>query len=523
LVEVNRSALIMISSNNITFNNLVFNITNPFNMRLYSLFMDYRYYERSFKSLISPINSYIGASTNIRFINSYFNNTLTIVDASCNISFINNEFHSKTPYNGILSISSCNISFINNSFINGGIGILDTQSFTIINNTVNNKPIVVFKNLINDTIDGDYGQIILYNSSNVELTNLNITDTLIALNVISSRKISILNNVFSDLFIGLSIYNSDMVFVKNSVLNNNYVGLYIEDTKSSYILENNITNNLCGVFTKDNLGVIFCLNNFINNTLDTFGSSYGTIWSCPYPIGGNYWDQLTCFDLKHGPDQDRPGGDGICEATKYVYAGGDKYPLSKPYTGIYKGFIVSFDPLIDLDREELVLEWKIMVKNGDGVWRIILVTPTDIITRKYNVTNSPNHINDRYTYHYSEYMILDQSNNTRIRVSIALIGPNGKIVDYNEILIDLTRALKEKSLPQPTIPYKLKPREKHTIEYPTNTSTTPLTNRSSITGNLTTKTQTIPREPNYTSILLAVISIISLTIYVLLKKTKTIS
>jgi hypothetical protein len=54
-------------------------------------------------------------------------------------------------------------------------------------------------------------------------------------------------------------------------------------------------------------------------------------WNHTYPIGGNYWSNVTGVDLKSGEDQNLIGSDGIIDTPYDLYTNNtDKYPLADP-------------------------------------------------------------------------------------------------------------------------------------------------------------------------------------------------
>jgi len=61
-------------------------------------------------------------------------------------------------------------------------------------------------------------------------------------------------------------------------------------------------------------------------------------WNATYPSGGQYWKGYAGVDLKKGPNQDQPGGDGFGD-TPYIINDDniDYYPLMRPYTYFTEG------------------------------------------------------------------------------------------------------------------------------------------------------------------------------------------
>ncbi len=81
-------------------------------------------------------------------------------------------------------------------------------------------------------------------------------------------------------------------------------------------------------------------NTFSGNNIESLGVSnaYNNSWNGIYPSGGNYWNSYSGVDLKKGPNQDQPGGDGIGDTPFIVDADNiDHYPLMRPYTYFTKG------------------------------------------------------------------------------------------------------------------------------------------------------------------------------------------
>jgi len=73
-------------------------------------------------------------------------------------------------------------------------------------------------------------------------------------------------------------------------------------------------------------------NNFVNNTPQIYTYFSLNNWDDGYPSGGNYWSDHVGVDVKSGPGQDLPGGDGISDAPYIIdVVNQDNYPLMSPY------------------------------------------------------------------------------------------------------------------------------------------------------------------------------------------------
>ena len=122
------------------------------------------------------------------------------------------------------------------------------------------------------------------------------------------------NNYASDCHYGIAIYlhlSSNNNIIANNTFSRNKDGIFLHQFSS----HNRIYHN-----------------DIIKNKFDqAYDRSGDNFWNNSYPSGGNYWSDYTGMDVFSGPDQDRPGSDGIGD-TPYViyYHIQDYYPLMTP-------------------------------------------------------------------------------------------------------------------------------------------------------------------------------------------------
>ena len=270
---------------------------------------------------------------------------------------------------GIQGSHVTNISIINNRFINDGIlfGRGDVNSdlrdyhHNIFKNTVNGKPLVYLENKHNYLFSGEVGQLILVNSTNVTIDEININNTdfpvicsycknckiidsminnctgeiwltncedfIVKNNEISSIAIGVClqfnsnnntiqnNNILNCTLSGISIQsNSKNNKIKDNLATNNNKGMSIEDSKENIILNNTFLKNKKGgiILSRSNENNIF-YNNFILNNIPSacivnsfFNSWEENYWSrCQSPPKiipgfisiGNYYIYNSCFPL----------------------------------------------------------------------------------------------------------------------------------------------------------------------------------------------------------------------------------
>jgi len=217
---------------------------------------------------------------------------------------------------GIYLMSSDDNVIAGNVFIKCGLHVLDSYDNTVVDNTVNGKPLVYLENASNQVVSGSAGQVILVNCSNITVKNLDISNT----------------------DVGIELWKtSDSIIVYNNIANNE-VGIFLSLSSNNIIVYNNVTNNKFGIQIWNSINNLIFGNNFISNitqfsvfaTFNRRSIGYypisGNYWNSAYPIGGNYWSDHECTDQYSGPNQDEPGSDGICDKPYHF----DRYPLAKP-------------------------------------------------------------------------------------------------------------------------------------------------------------------------------------------------
>lgn len=137
----------------------------------------------------------------------------------------------------------------------------------------------------------------------------------------------------------LSVYASN-VTIQNTNIRSFYDGIII-DSNSNTIWRNTIADCNTGIDMRGSIAYYdntFYQNNFINNDVQVRFNEWcidcNNTWDNDYPSGGNYWDDYGSIDIYNGPDQNKPGRDGICDINCPVEGDTnniDRYPLKKPY------------------------------------------------------------------------------------------------------------------------------------------------------------------------------------------------
>ncbi|MCG3258500.1 MAG: right-handed parallel beta-helix repeat-containing protein [Candidatus Heimdallarchaeota archaeon] len=156
-----------------------------------------------------------------------------------NNSLINNNYFG-------MNFFIANGSFVhNNTFENSGVRIYEESLesyllYDFLGNIVNNQKIGYFKNVESLYLtDTEYGQIFLFNCSNVYIENQNFVRTLFGVYTYESSNCTFHNNIFdSNLGHGIDVFNSDKIIIDSNTFNNNSNGLNFYNSPNMTISNN---------------------------------------------------------------------------------------------------------------------------------------------------------------------------------------------------------------------------------------------------------------------------------------------
>jgi len=285
------------------------------------------------------------------------NNEATIIDGRKLDTVINitrnhvKIINFKIINSGIMPYHNAGISIFNyscmiwaNVIANNTIGI-EVQSFnftSILENRIYNNTYGII--IANSSYTDIFKNLVANNSYGIYLCGASTLDTEISGEAISNyvgiymfnscySKItdsSILNNYYGIVLSGDSCNHNR---IQDSQISLNRVGLTLNLSQYNIITGNNISNNLnYGIWIYESNNNQIYNNNFIDNGNHTYVVALTNYWNSDYPQGGNYWDTYNGIDEKNGPNQDKPGSDGIGDVPYQIWEleNVDHYPLMKP-------------------------------------------------------------------------------------------------------------------------------------------------------------------------------------------------
>ncbi len=185
------------------------------------------------------------------FSNSvYWEGIINRKNCSYNIYKNNTIWNNKEV--GIYIESGYGISIIENSFMNNGIAFSSSTdellSYTIENNSINDKQIYFYKSKNDIIVPSDGGQIFLVKCKNFEIKNLNISKVKTGYSrigggicLIESSQSTIQGNTISSCTpLGIYLINSDENTISSNNLVKNHGGIFLDHSDGNSVLDNMI-------------------------------------------------------------------------------------------------------------------------------------------------------------------------------------------------------------------------------------------------------------------------------------------
>jgi parallel beta-helix repeat protein len=289
-------------------------------------------------------------------------------------------------------------------------------------NTVIGKPVRYLKNSSDELSGSEAGQVIIANCSGVDVNNLDVSDVHAAFQIGFSTNSTIAKNHVHENFWGISIHSSQgSVMAQNTFRKNVEFGIHLDNSSDNEIANNTFTGNkfqgidliysfdnrihnntvsyttlkaislwkshnnviVDNVIMSNKKGIILINssgnkvhhNSIIGNTIQAEDDLFNqkNSWDDGYPSGGNYWSDYGGVDVRSGPNQDQPGGDGMGDTPYYIVIDNlDRYPLMFPtIMPPPQPPEVLEANLVGMDFENVAIEWALSLDDGGGLNSVV--------------------------------------------------------------------------------------------------------------------------------------------------------
>ena len=232
-----------------------------------NVFIENQYFVRTLFGIYSYESSNCTFHNNIFDTNlghgiDVFNSNKIIIDSN---TFNNNS-------NGLNFYNSPNMTISNNEFYSDGLVIENANveilaTYIVENNTVNDKPLGFFFNDHSLVLSGavQYGEIIVINSSNIEIYNQAINDTQIGILFAFSNSCSIFGTVLTNIITSIVVVECNDITISDNRIENNIDGIV-----AIYVSSLEIKNNIISYNSANAIDILYCDNVSIDNNICEF-------------------------------------------------------------------------------------------------------------------------------------------------------------------------------------------------------------------------------------------------------------
>ncbi len=228
-------------------------------------------------------------------------NGIVLIESD-SISIINNTLTDNTIY-GILISESQNIQLTGNTLTNNGISfrgdsLSSWNTHTFCNNTVNSKPIYYYADTNGVNIPNNAGQLILANCTYCNLTGAYISNVENGIQLGFSFNNSVINDTLTENLNGVLLSNADNnTFSSNTFIDNTVFGVSVHNSTANLFWGNEFTGNNTNAFEDTTSAGNFWDNGHTGNEWDDFedNEGYPFTYEIPgpgdgadnYPFGGS--------------------------------------------------------------------------------------------------------------------------------------------------------------------------------------------------------------------------------------------
>ena len=184
---------------------------------------------------------------------------IDVDDSSSNI-IVGNILKNNDRF-GIELCKSSDNSIVGNIFINDGLFVISSYQNIVVDNYVNDSPLVYLENISGFTVE-HAGQVVLVNCNNIKIESINLQNIEYGIQLWNTSNSKISGNNITNNKSGICLcYSSSNIIVGNNIANSDWFGIWL-----IYSFNNSIYKN---TFTADGLAVLGSYGNIIkNNTVN---------------------------------------------------------------------------------------------------------------------------------------------------------------------------------------------------------------------------------------------------------------
>ncbi|MBS3782067.1 MAG: right-handed parallel beta-helix repeat-containing protein [Candidatus Thermoplasmatota archaeon] len=285
------------------------------------------------------------------------------IEESNNVTISYNNLDSNN-YSAIVLEKCEENSLSNNVMTNNGIRIRGYQLLywnthsIISSNEVNGKPVEYIKDQDGGSVSNDAGQVILVNSSYIDVEGQDLSSASIGLQIAFSDNNTLSGSTLSDNSLyGVYLFESQDNLLSDNSMSSNDIGIYFHLSNDNIVRNGTISNSEdIGIDTINSNENNIYHNNFESNSRHV-RDNYNNIYDDGYPSGGNYWDTYDGEDRYSGSDQDLPGRDGIGDSSYSIGTNADNYPLMESWPLDDTPPVISSVEVTDISTTSVTITW----------------------------------------------------------------------------------------------------------------------------------------------------------------------
>lgn len=275
------------------------------------------------------------------------------IESTANILFEGNNASHNMQFAGLSLWYSDDNTISNNTFFqNGNNGLYMYRSW---NNELTNNTAIGSQRYHGFSIEESYFTDLLWNNASLAARYGVWIGS-------SDGSFLMLNNISSNSRGGLYIHGGmGHRLMSNDIDSNSGEGVWLVSSSFNTLWTNTFRDNTVGVRLTSSVDTRVVWNNFISNSIQALDDLGTNDWNFNYPLGGNYWDDYSGFDIFCGPNQDQPGSDRLGDVP-YVIDGDsqDNYPLTLPFNFTQPGPAFNIGAVLSGNNDSNVtLSWNL--------------------------------------------------------------------------------------------------------------------------------------------------------------------